>query len=82
MCPSCLCRDPSVTNATSNFYGCLDYIFLKGAFEVTGVLELPYEDRRGGNEMQGHPHEVDFGPIPDKNNPSDHLSIACEVALH
>ena len=34
-------RDPPVTNATSDFMGCLDYIFLQGSFRVIEPVPAP-----------------------------------------
>ena len=71
-----------MTNATSSFMGCLDYIFLRGPFGVTEVLEMPYEDKRGGDDsFRDLEKDVQFGPIPNEAFPSDHLSICCSAEL-
>ena len=73
-----------MTNATGNFNGCLDYIFLRGFALVAHVLGMPYDERLYGDSTQNEPHlnaEVKFGPIPDKHFPSDHLCICCGVKI-
>ena len=84
MTASCKRRDPAVTNATGNFTGCLDYIFLRGFASVAHVLGLPYEEGLSGELTQNEPHlkpEVKFGPIPDEHFPSDHLPVCCVIKL-
>ena len=62
--------------------GCLDYIFLRGPFDVTEVLEMPYEDKHSSKEsLRDLKKDVQLGPIPNEAFPSDHLSICCSVEL-
>ena len=86
-CPEVCCcaphRDPPFTNATSNFTGCLDYIFLRGPFTVIEILEMPYEDKQGSDSaFKDLRKDFRFGPIVNDDFPSDHLSICCGVQLH
>ena len=71
-----------MTNATSSFMGCLDYIFLCGPYAVIETLKMPYEDKRGSEaSFRDLKKDVQFGPIPNEDFPSDHLSICCSVEL-
>ena len=84
MIASCNRRDPAVTNATGNFAGCLDYIFLRGFASVAHVLGMPYDEKLSGESPQNESHlkaDVKFGPIPDKHFPSDHLPICCGITI-
>ena len=50
------------------FIDVLDYIFLSNEWEVKGVKKLPYRD------------DVN-GPLPNENEPSDHILIAANLCL-
>ena len=79
---SAACRDPLVTNATGDFMGCLDYIFLSGPFNVLEIMGMPYEEEKGTEDScTDIRKDVQFGPIPNAAFPSDHLSIRCAVEL-
>lgn len=50
------------------FVDTLDYIFLSPEWKVDGVRDLPHRDDVGG-------------PLPNKDEPSDHILISAQVAL-
>lgn len=59
---------PDFTNSTSEFTGCLDYIFYtKNDFELCSLVEVP-----NTNEMR---------KLPNKDYPSDHLIIGCSLNI-
>ena len=70
-------REPPLTTQTSTFMGCLDYIWLsRKHWRVTSTLRMPYDVQKGPQ-----PETVGFRPIPDKEFPSDHLAVGCQVVL-
>jgi mRNA deadenylase 3'-5' endonuclease subunit Ccr4 len=70
-------KEPPVTNKTSMFAGCLDYIWLQqGRWHVLETLALPYADDEGPQ-----PEAVQLPACPNSQQPSDHLPIACKVLL-
>lgn len=70
-----------MTNATGNFTGCLDYIFLRGFASVAHVLGMPYDEKLSGESKSHLKAMVNFGPIPDEHFPSDHLPICCGINI-
>jgi CCR4-NOT transcription complex subunit 6 len=61
--------DDKYTNVTSNFKGCLDYIFFEGdRIEVVKRLELPSVEDLGG-------------VLPSEYWPSDHLCLVASLRL-
>lgn len=59
---------PEFTNSTSDFTGCLDYIFYsKHDFELSSLITIPTS-----NENKR---------LPNKEYPSDHLLIGCSLNL-
>ena len=70
-------HEPPLTTQTSTFMGCLDYIWLsRKHWQVTSTLGMPYNVQKGPQ-----PENVGFRPIPDKEFPSDHLTVGCQVIL-
>lgn len=70
-------HEPPLTTQTSTFMGCLDYIWLsRKHWQVTSTLCMPYDVQKGPQ-----PETVGFRPIPDKEFPSDHLAVGCQVIL-
>eukprot|EP00884_Botryococcus_braunii_P020456 jgi/Botrbrau1/7094/Bobra.0165s0116.1 len=70
-------KEPPLTNKTSTFAGCLDYIWMQqGKWEVLATLGLPYPEDAGPQ-----PECVDLPPCPNPQQPSDHLPIACKLQL-
>ena len=70
-----------MTTRTGTFAGNLDYIWLsKQHFEVTAVMDMPYEipaeERLGQSKLK----EL-LPAIPNQWFPSDHLAIGCDVVL-
>ena len=66
-----------LTTQTNSFMGCLDYIWLsRKQLQVTSTLTMPYDVHKGPQ-----PQTVGFRPIPDKEFPSDHLAVGCQVIL-
>ena len=69
-------HEPPLTTQTSTFMGCLDYIWLsRKHWQVTSTLGMPYDVQKG------RPETVGFRPVPDKEFPSDHLAVGCQVIL-
>lgn len=65
--------EPLFTNYTSNFIGCLDYIFYNtagGTFQKTGVTKLPPLESFQSIES-----------YPTKKNPSDHLYLCMQGVI-
>ena len=60
-----------LTTHADDFAGCLDYCWISPAIEVMEVLAMPYE-------LRAH---TAFGKIPSAEFPSDHLAIACTLAV-
>ena len=60
-----------LTTHADDFAGCLDYCWISPAIEVMEVLAMPYELNA----------PVVFGKIPSAEFPSDHLAIACTLAV-
>jgi 2',5'-phosphodiesterase len=64
--------EPAFTNFArlreDPFIGTLDYVFVSSQFMVTGALPLPSQ-------------ETLSGPLPDENEPSDHLMLAVDLQL-
>jgi len=50
------------------FVDTLDYIFLSPEWKVDGVRDLPHRD------------DIE-GPLPNKDEPSDHILISAQVTL-
>lgn len=70
-------EEPAITNKTSSFAGCLDYIWLlRGRWAVTATMRLPYSQQAGPD-----PDMLDFPPCPNPLQPSDHLPIGCQLHL-
>lgn len=70
-------QEPPLTTQTNSFMGCLDYIWLSQKhWQVTSTLSMPYDVQKGPQ-----PQTVGFRPIPDKEFPSDHLAVGCQVIL-
>ena len=70
-------KEPPVTNCTTTFRGCLDYIWLaRKGFVVSHWLSMPY-----GDDAPADPADVEFGAIPDSSWPSDHLAVGCKVQM-
>ncbi|KAL6785003.1 hypothetical protein ACKKBG_A02030 [Auxenochlorella protothecoides x Auxenochlorella symbiontica] len=65
-------REPSFTNHTPSFTGCLDYVWLsRGDWQVVGAMAMP-----GGSEG-GEPNQATpgYGPLPSATEPSDHVAL-------
>lgn len=67
-------REPSFTNHTPSFTGCLDYVWLsRGDWEVVAAMELP-----SGPEAAAHvPNQAPsgLGPMPNATEPSNHVAL-------
>lgn len=66
-------REPDFTNYAKiqqepTFIEVLDYLFLSDAWNVRDVLELPHRDTVSG-------------PLPNDDEPSDHIMIAADLTL-
>ncbi len=67
--------EPPITNHSFNgkfgeFSGCLDYIFVSPQWKVNSVRALPSVEAMAA-----------VGPLPAKDEPSDHLLLAAELTL-
>jgi hypothetical protein len=60
--------EPPFTNYTSNFKGCLDYIFFSNDLERIERLVLPTEQELKAKGVSG---------LPCESFPSDHLPLLC-----
>lgn len=60
--------EPPITTKTTTFSGNIDQIFSSNV-KVLGVLTMPYDD------------PANFGAIPDKVWPSDHLALGVDIEL-
>lgn len=64
ICDDLLHREPALTTRTSDFAGCLDYVWVTPQhFSVTGTLALPYPDIPGWRD----PMDIAFLPIPGES---------------
>ena len=66
-------NEPNFTNYAQvrddePFIDCLDYIFVSGEWSVNNVLSIKHR-----NEVQG--------PLPSRDEPSDHVMIAADLEL-
>ena len=68
-------HEPALTTRTADFEGTLDYIWLSQPhFKVTGTLPFPFSD----DAKLG---DITLAPCPNDSEPSDHLSVTCDVEL-
>lgn len=66
--PSALHAEPSFTNYTENFVGCLDYIFVSQRARVAAALGPPCPEELA--------EEV---ALPSSQHPSDHIPVAADI---
>lgn len=63
-------KEPPFTNYTENFVGCLDYIWVSDQLDTDSVLQLI-------NEQDA----LQYGSLPSKTYPSDHVSLFIKVTI-
>lgn len=71
--------EPSFTNRTPGFSGCLDYVFTSPHFEVVSALEMPYAWNTEAPEAALEEVDSLFPVIPNEAWPSDHLAVGCKL---
>ncbi len=80
-----MCREPALTTRTATFDGVLDYIFVSVPhWHVVRTLRMPYEEPDEAVPPSAIPVKARYGglgPIPNATFPSDHLAMACDLAL-
>jgi len=85
-------KEPCVTTKCFDFAATLDYIFVPTSavqsdrMSVVNTLALPYEDTDESDTWLGQAAVASVIPelgvsIPNKNFPSDHLAIGCDIAF-
>merc|ERR1712154_260014 len=70
--------EPIMTTKSPDYWGVSDYIFISRNCTALSYLELPYHDE---NVHRGDQKSEQFPTFPNKDHPSDHLPLVCDIRL-
>jgi len=73
--------EPSFTNRTSGFSGCLDYVFISEHWKVSAALDMPYAWDPQYPERSLNSVDRVFEVLPSERWPSDHLAVGVKLRL-